>query len=86
MGITIRDVAERAGVSAASVSLVLNNKECRISDETKQKIFDVAAELGYEMRKRKHRIQAAAGGKVLGVIYSDLNNELTDQQDRKINI
>ncbi|MBS5388227.1 MAG: LacI family DNA-binding transcriptional regulator [Clostridiales bacterium] len=79
MGITIRDVAERAGVSAASVSLVLNNKECRISDETKQKIFDVAAELGYEMRKRKHRIQAAAGGKVLGVIYSDLNNELTEE-------
>lgn len=84
MGVTIRDVAKRAGVSAASVSLVLNNRECRISGETKQKIIDVAKEMGYETRKKKHSTQTAAGGKVLGVIYSALNNELTEECIRGI--
>lgn len=77
MGITIRDVAERVGVSAASVSLVLNYKECRISEETKQRIFDAAKELGYEIKKNKKQSGASCGGKIIGVIYSSLDHALT---------
>jgi LacI family transcriptional regulator len=36
--ITIRDVAKHAGVSAASVSYVLNGIN-KVSDETKERIF-----------------------------------------------
>ncbi len=79
MGVTIRDVAEKAGVSVASVSLVLNHKECRISGETKRKIFDVAKELGYENRKKRKAAEGVAGGKVLGVIYSELNSGLNSE-------
>ncbi len=43
---TIIDVAERAGVSIASVSFAFNNPD-QISKETAEKIFSVAQELGY---------------------------------------
>ncbi len=47
--IGISDVARRAGVSKATVSLVLNNKESgiRISERTRQKVLQAAEELNY---------------------------------------
>ncbi|ADK81337.1 LacI family DNA-binding transcriptional regulator [Sediminispirochaeta smaragdinae] len=49
MGVTIKDVAKRSGLSITTVSLVLNNKakENRISEKTTRLITDVAAELNY---------------------------------------
>jgi len=52
MGITIRDVAVKAGVSPATVSLVLNNKT-GVGDKTRQKVFNAAAELGYKIPQDK---------------------------------
>lgn len=47
-GVTSRDVAEHAGVSRTTVSLVLNNVQgVQISTETRQRVFDAAQELGY---------------------------------------
>jgi DNA-binding LacI/PurR family transcriptional regulator len=43
---TIKDVAERAGVSFQTVSFVLNNRP-RISDETREKVRRAIDELGY---------------------------------------
>lgn len=45
--VRIADVAKAAGVSPATVSLVLNGAESRISDETKERVRRVAAEVGY---------------------------------------
>lgn len=46
--ITSFDVAEKSGVSRTTVSLVLNNiSDIRISPETRQRVLDVARELGY---------------------------------------
>ena len=39
---TVRNIAERANVSIASVSLVLNNKPSRITEATRQKIIEAA--------------------------------------------
>lgn len=49
MPVTIREVAERAGVSVATVSYVLNNRpgSVRISARTKEKIWKAVQELGY---------------------------------------
>jgi LacI family transcriptional regulator len=44
---SIRDVAAAAGVSRAAVSLVLNGGNIRISKEKRQRIIDVARDLGY---------------------------------------
>jgi LacI family transcriptional regulator len=43
----IADVAAAANVSATTVSLVLNNANSRISDETKERVRRVAEEIGY---------------------------------------
>lgn len=45
--ITIRDVARHAGVSAASVSYVINGIN-KVSDETKERILKAIKELNYE--------------------------------------
>ena len=79
MGATIKDVAEMVGVSPASVSLVLNNKKCRITDETKQKIFEAAKELNYETRKQKVNKHRNIQGKIIGFIYPVLHNELVEE-------
>jgi DNA-binding LacI/PurR family transcriptional regulator len=46
--VTSQDVAERAGVSRTTVSLVLNNVEgVQISDETRKRVLEIARELDY---------------------------------------
>ncbi|WP_041076065.1 LacI family DNA-binding transcriptional regulator [Thermotoga caldifontis] len=70
--VTMRDIAERAGVSVNTVSRVLNNKP-DISKETREKILKIAKELGYiknvtasALRSRQTRI--------VGVILEDITN------------
>lgn len=50
--VTIRDVAEKAGVSPAAVSLTLSGRG-RIADETRRHILDTANALNYVLPKRK---------------------------------
>lgn len=45
--VTRKDVADRAGVSSAVVSYVLNNREI-VKEETKQKVLEAIRELGYQ--------------------------------------
>lgn len=45
--VRIRDVADHAGVSSATVSLVLNGKAASIGEATRQRVERSAAELGY---------------------------------------
>ncbi len=46
--VTMRDVAELADVSVATVSLVVNNKKReRIGEETRARVLEAVAELGY---------------------------------------
>ena len=47
MAITIYDIAERAGVSIATVSRVFSGRS-RVADATRERVFAVARELGYE--------------------------------------
>ena len=43
----MKDVADRAGVSASTVSLVLSGKHSAIPEATRQRVLDAATELGY---------------------------------------
>lgn len=49
MGIKIKDIAKKAGVSTTAVSFALNNKE-GISEDTRKKILDIVNECGYMPR------------------------------------
>lgn len=52
---TIRDVAEKANVSITTVSMVLNGKPVRVSEEKKKAVFQAAKALGYQKRhNEKH--------------------------------
>ncbi|WP_242851597.1 LacI family DNA-binding transcriptional regulator [Clostridium sp. DMHC 10] len=51
---TIKDIAEKAGVSSATVSRVLNYDDTlSVSDETKKRIFQVAEQLDYKKYQNK---------------------------------
>ena len=44
---TLRDIAQEVGVSVTTVSLVLNNRLARVSDETRAQIIETAKRLRY---------------------------------------
>lgn len=46
MAVTLRDIAQRAGVTSATVSMVINNKP-NISEATRRRVLKIAAELHY---------------------------------------
>ncbi|MBD3319708.1 MAG: LacI family DNA-binding transcriptional regulator [Chitinivibrionales bacterium] len=46
MPVTLKDIAEKAGVTAATVSMVINNKP-NISEATRKKVLKIARELSY---------------------------------------
>ena len=60
--ITISDIAAKAGVSRATVSYVLNerNTTVRISENTRRKVMETAADLGY---RRNELARAMITGK-----------------------
>lgn len=64
---TIKEIAAKAGVSIATVSRVLNHDETlNAQEETKQRIFEIAEELEYEVRAQKKRRKKLK----IGVFYS----------------
>lgn len=72
---TIKDIAERAGCSIATVSRVLNyDKTLSVSDEMKQRIFQVAEELDY----RKKTTKKIASYKIAIVNWYTEKEELED--------
>lgn len=73
---TMVDVAERAGVSQTTVSLVLNGmNHVRISDATRKRVARVAKELGYRLVKRGASGVAAVDKTVIGLIVDEISTD-----------
>lgn len=53
--VTLHQIAQKAGVSISTVSLVLNNRPNRISDEKKQEILEIAKQEGYIIKPKKQK-------------------------------
>jgi DNA-binding LacI/PurR family transcriptional regulator len=81
---TIRDVAERAGVSKSLVSLVLRGSE-QVRPEKREAVLRAVRELGYrpnaaarslsEQRTLPHsRLRSSGGTPMVGVLLNDLRN------------
>ncbi len=73
MRTTIKDIANKTNLSITTVSLVLNNKESKISERTKQLVLQTAKELNYRPN------QLAIGlvkrhTQTIGLILPDITN------------
>ncbi|WP_417247841.1 LacI family DNA-binding transcriptional regulator [Celeribacter sp.] len=56
-GVTLKQIADRTGVSATTISRVLNfDSSLSIGDETRQKIIETAEALNYEPPRRRKRL------------------------------
>ncbi|MCR8643968.1 LacI family DNA-binding transcriptional regulator [Paenibacillus sp. N1-5-1-14] len=73
---TIKDIADIAGVSIATVSRVLNYDETlNVTDETRQRVFEAAEQLSYQVSHKKKRKKKYK----IGVFYYySLEEELND--------
>ena len=74
---TIKEIAEQAGVSIATVSRVLNfDEKLNVSEATRQKIFQVAEELNYvTIRERKNKRSKYTIGIINWYTYSEQLND-----------
>lgn len=72
---TQADVAQAAGVSRATVSYVLNdqNERIPISPETRKRVLDVIAQLGYEVDARAQSLRSGET-KTIGVLLPIYEN------------
>jgi LacI family transcriptional regulator len=74
MAAKMKDVAQRAGVSQTTVSLVLNKKHIRsISRETRRRVLEASRELKYHPNIHARRLALRCSSTV-GLIISELSN------------
>ena len=73
---TLTDVAARAGVSVSAVSRVLSDSPtARVSEATRQRIRDAAAELGYRPNFAARALKSSRTH-VIAVVVPDLTNAI----------
>ena len=68
---TLKDVAERAGVSTATVSYVMNNKENKVSAGVAKKVRMAARELGYQPNIAARALRSSRSN-IIGIISEDI--------------
>lgn len=68
--VTMKDIAEKVGVSAATVSYVLNfSQKEKISHETRLNVFQAAKELGY-IPNMAAKALAGSGSQMVGIVIN----------------
>lgn len=71
MRATLKDVAEIAKVSTATVSKIINNKKGGYSKETKEKVLGIIKENGYEANAIARGL-ATKSSRIIGVLVPDV--------------
>jgi len=70
---TLAQVAEKAGVSLKTASRVIN-AEPRVAEDTRQRVLDAAAQLGYQPNHAASQLARGVTSRVVGLITGDLSN------------
>ncbi len=85
--ITIKDIAQRAGVSYATVSRALNGRP-DVSEATRQRVFELAREMGYQpnaiarsLVKQKSQIIAVIVPDVSNPFFADITMAVNEAAD-----
>lgn len=72
--VSLKDIAQKVGVSTALVSYVLNNKrENRVSPELAQRIRDAAADMNYRINQVARSLKTNKTN-TIGLVVSDIAN------------
>lgn len=79
---TIRDVAKLAGVSISTVSLALNAPD-RVSVETRRRVTDAAAEVGFSANPIAQSLKRGRS-RLIGMVVSDITNPFFGRLLREI--
>ncbi|MDY0394051.1 LacI family DNA-binding transcriptional regulator [Virgibacillus halophilus] len=73
MRVTIKDIAKMADVSPSAVSLVLNDRPCRVSEEKKATIKRIAKEYNYAANQIARSL-VTRKSKTIGLLIPDIEN------------
>lgn len=73
MRVTIKDIARETNLSPATVSIVLNNKPHRLSEETRQRVWDAAKRLNYRPNSMAASLKTHKT-KTVGMVISNFTN------------
>lgn len=71
--VTIKEIAKEAGVSIATVSMILNNKDEKISEPTRIRVLGVAKKMNY-IPNTMARSLVTRQTKTIGLIIPDITN------------
>lgn len=74
--ITLKDIAEKSGVSITTVSRILNGRETGIPirEETRKRVMSVANELGYKPNLLARGLRGGTRSSLVGVIMRDISD------------
>lgn len=73
MRVNLKFIADKAGLSQAAVSLILNNKEGRVSKEKRELVHKLAKEYNYKANSLA-RALATKKTNIIGLIVPDITN------------
>lgn len=73
MRYTIKDIAEELGVSVTTVSLIINNRPCRISEETRKNVWRLVQKYNYTPNYNA-RALVTKKTQTIGLIVPDIGN------------
>lgn len=82
MRASLRQIAERAGVSPQTVSNVLNNRSGRTSDETRERVLCAVREMNYIPIPRPAMQNRHVETRAIGVVFLDEMKFLQDLRER----
>ncbi|MGT2785312.1 LacI family DNA-binding transcriptional regulator [Streptococcus merionis] len=71
--VRLKDIAHLANVSETAVSLVLNHRPSRISDEKKNEIFEIAKQLNYQPNQVARSLVSQKSN-MIGLVVPDITN------------
>lgn len=73
MNYTIKDIAAELGVSITTVSLIINNRPCRVSEKTRKDVLDLVKKYNYTPNSSA-RALVTKKTETIGLIVPDISN------------
>lgn len=81
--VTMQDIAKKAGVSKATVSMVLNKRDENISNDTRNKVLEIADDMNYIPNSLARSLNTKKT-ETIGIILPDITNPFFSEMARAI--